>query len=342
LMQEFSKYWERIEVICPGSDIKKNELFGNVNLYGVRQSVKDIIYLAEEIYQQTKYQVMTVHDYPPFRHSKAAKLINQHLGVPYIIEIHHIVGYPKKADFKEWLLKIYSEIFLKSVTKPAKAIRVVNKNQVPKFLEIAGIPKEKVVYLPSFYLDKTVFYPQNVEKKYDLLFVGRLEKNKGLDLLLEIFSLYKKENLNFKAAIVGEGSMRKGCELRIANNYEYTNNVEFLGWLPDSQSLAKVYNQSKILLITSYNEGGPRVGLEAMACGLPVISTKVGVMVDLIINGHNGYLVDWSAAEFIEKIKRLEDLKIYQQLASRTVETVKSFDYQLMIKNYADYLRQFV
>ena len=338
LLQEFSKYWERIDIICPGSEVNKGQAFNKVNLYGVQNSVQSIFKKAKEIYQQSKFEVMTVHDYPPFKHSKAAKLINQHLGVPYMVELHHIVGYPKKADVKEWLLKIYSEIFLKSVTKSAKAIRVVNKNQVPKFLQIAGIPKEKIVYLPSFYIDREVFCPQELEKKYDLLFVGRLAKNKGLDLLTEVLVKLKKDLPEFKMAVVGRGKSEV-----VSSKSVITENVEFLGWLPDSQSLAKVYNQSKILLITSYNEGGPRVGLEAMACGLPVISTKVGIMVDLITNGHNGYLADWSADEFVGSIKKLladEDLR--QKIGQEAQQAVKQFDYSKMIKDYAEGVKKLI
>ena len=339
LLKEFSKLWVRIDIICPGIKVKGKVYFNNVHLHGTDSSVKAIFKKAKKVYQANQFQVMTVHDYPPFKHSKAAKLIHQEFNVPYLIEIHHIIGYPKVGELKEKLLRIYSKWFLKRATKSAKAIRVVNKDQVPKFLVKAGVDQNKIKYLPSFYLDHQIFSPQNLEKKYDLLFVGRLAKNKGLDLLLEIAVELKKEIPNFKLAITGEGKMKKELGARY-KELGLENNIEMLSWLQDAQALAKVYNQSKILLITSYNEGGPRVGLEAMACGTPVISTKVGIMQDVIVNGENGYLVDWDKQDFIEKILKLfKEQDLFSQSAQKSVS---EFDYSKMIRDYAEFLKQLV
>ena len=63
----------------------------------------------------------------------------------------------------------------------ARAVRVVNLTQVSEFLIKAGVPKEKILYIPSLYIDLDIFKPMNLPKEYDLIFIGRLEKNKGLD-----------------------------------------------------------------------------------------------------------------------------------------------------------------
>ncbi|MBU1036980.1 glycosyltransferase [Patescibacteria group bacterium] len=343
-LKEFSRYWERIDIICPKAATEDQELefFNNVYLHGTINSSKSIFKQAKKIYQNSAFQIVVSHDYPPFRHSQAAQKIQRVCQVPYFLEVHHIVGYPKAADFKEWLLKIYFQLFFKKAARFAKAIRVVNQMQVPSFLEKLNIPKEKIIYLPSYYIDRDIYFPQNLNKKYDLLFVGRLVKNKGIDLLIKVLLKLKKDLPNFKMAIIGEGHLKKDLEFKI-NQSIIKENVELLGWLPDNEALATAYNQAKILLVTSYNEGGPRVGLEAMACGTPVISTKVGVNVDLIKNGENGYLVNWSANDFVNKIKIiLNDQKISQKISQQGIKVVQNFDYHQMIENYTQALQKLV
>lgn len=343
LLQEFSRYWGRIDVICKKSDgLKQFQIFNNIYVYGGSFSKREIVEKATEIYQHSQFNLITAHDYPPFKHSRAAAQISKKFKIPYLIEIHHIVGYPQAADLKEFLLKNYYKIFFKNITKEAKAVRVVNQRQVPEFLINLGVPKEKIIYLPSFYIDQRIFYPRNLEKKYDLLFVGRLVNNKGLDLLIKVLKLLKKDLLNFKIAIVGKGPKEDWLKLKIKDE-ELINNIEFLDWVGNNQELASIYNQAKILLITSDNEGGPRVGLEAMACGIPVISTKVGIMIDLIKNDENGYLVDWTAEEFVTQIKTiLNDSELSRKLSENARQTAQVFSYNKLIKDYATTLQKLI
>jgi len=337
LLQEFSKYWNRIDVICPSKNFKNlhKNFFNNVNAYDCGRNLQAIIKKAEDIHQQSKFSLMTVHDYPPFLHSRAAQVIKERLKIPFILEIHHIVGYPKVADLKELFLKIYFKVFFKKFIKDALAIRVVNQHQVPYFLKNLGVPEEKIIYIPSFYINHEVFKPQPMDKIYDLLFVGRLVKNKGLDLLMEICQKLKKELPNYRMAIVGEGPIEDNLKSKI-NQAGLTNNVEFLGWLEDSEQLAKIYNQAKILLITSDNEGGPRVGLEALACGTPIISTRVGIMIDLIKEQGTGFLAEWSVEDFIDKIKLiLNQPELFNRFFGKCHQVTESFEYHKLIRDYA-------
>lgn len=341
LLEEFSKYWDRVDVICDsGGENLKQKYFNNVYLHGGTKKTSDLVQIAKKLYQTVKFDFITVPGYPPFRHARAAAKLNQELGVPYTIEVHHVVGYPKAADLKELLFKLYFQFAFKNISQRAKAIRVVNQKQVPEFLFKCGIDNNRLIYLSSFYLDLKTFYPQNLEKKYDFVFVGRLAKNKGLKLFLKILIKYQQEQPNFKAAIIGLGPKEVWLKSMIEKN-GLVNNVQFLGWLKDNQALAEVYNQAKILLITSTNEGGPRVAVEAMACGTPVISTPVGAMIDLIKGGQNGYLVDWSCDDFLEKIKII--LNNYSNFNPQKISaTVRDFDYQETIKKYAEKLRGFL
>ncbi len=116
----------------------------------------------------------------------------------------------------------------------------------------------------------------------------------------------------------------------------------FAGWLPATEDLARIYNQSKILIMPSYNEGGPRVTLEAMACKTPIITTRVGAMVDVIEDPStssgqgNGLLIDWDAKDSAEKILMLlKDENLYKKIAENGYKTVQQFERKKAIENYA-------
>ena len=93
---------------------------------------------------------MTVHEYPPFYNGIGARLLWQKIKAPYLLEVHHIPGFPRAANLKEWLYKCLTGIFIKLDSAKAKAVRVVNKKQVPNFLARVGIPESKIIYHFNF------------------------------------------------------------------------------------------------------------------------------------------------------------------------------------------------
>lgn len=359
-LEEFSKYWERIDIIAPKNTKHRTQstehkaqteiLFGNVYIHISPWPLvfHPFWFLKKglEIYKEQKFDLMTVHDFPPFYNGIGARLLWQKIKVPYILEFHHISGYPKAANLKE---KIYAnqlvwKLYWKIFGSKAKAVRVVNQNQTPEFLINAGVPENKISYIPSAYIDLEIFKPMNLEKEYDLIFVGRLEKNKGINLLLEalleIKKLRNREMDNISLLVVGEGPLREGLLRYCANSLK--DNVVFYGWAKDSQEVAKLLNQSKVLVMPSYNEGGPRVVLEAMACGVPVLATNVGLMPDLA-NKNAVKITDWNAEDIANKAKELFENEYERKILSQTgIEIAKQFEKKEVVKNYADRLKEFV
>ncbi|MFZ5559805.1 MAG: glycosyltransferase family 4 protein, partial [Patescibacteria group bacterium] len=267
---------------------------------------------------------------------------NLYLEIPYILEVMHITGYPRAGSFKEWFYKILARLFIKYFAKKARAVRVINQNQVPEFLKQSGVDEKKIKYIPAFYIDLEIFKPQNLEKKYDLVFSGRLVKNKGIDLLLKATKKLKSQTPNFKFIIIGDGPLKPKIEKYIAKN-RLQDNVEFAGWLPSIEDVARIYNQSKIFVMPSFNEGGPRVCLEAMACKLPVITTRVGAMIDVIKDPSrssgqaNGIFIDWDNDDITEKIlDLLKDENLRRRIAENGYNTVQQFERKKAIKNYAE------
>ena len=339
MLEEFSRHWDRIDIICPRTKQKVFNVHKNVYIHVSNKSLIlhpfFILKKGKEIHKEQKFDLFTIHSYPPFYNDLGGCWLWKKIKTPYVLEIMHIAGYPKAGDFKEKFYKILTKYFTKFFAKKALAVRVINQKQTPGFLKKSGIPAKKMKYIPAFYIDLEIFKPQEAKKKYDLVFSGRLVKNKGIFLLLEAIKSIKRQVSSVKLVIVGSGPLKDKIEWFIKKN-KLENNVFFSGWLPRVEDVAKIYNQSKIFVMPSLNEGGPRVTLEAMACKVPVITTKVGVMLDVIKDGENGMFIDWSSKDIVEKIlASLNDARLRKKIAENGYKTVQQFERKKAIKNYA-------
>lgn len=355
-LEEFRKYWERIDIICPrsrgqamrltGASAEKAEvkIFENVFIHPSPWPLFCqplwILKKGRQIHRESRPDLMTVHEYPPFYNGIGARLLWSKIRVPYILEIHHIPGYPRAASLKESLYQWFAKAFIKFDASKARAVRVVNQRQVPEFLTDAGVPVSKIAYIPSAYIDLEVFRPMpEIKKKFDLVFAARLEKNKGIRLLLEAIRNIKLQNPIIKLLIIGNGPLKDEI-LRHIREYKLENNVFLSGWLETLGDVAGAYNSARIFVNPSFNEGGPRVVLEAMACGLPIISTRVGLVPDIVKDGENGLLADWNPAEIAEKILLLLSSREPQRTFSLAgIELIKQFERKSAIKGYAEKLQ---
>jgi len=124
-------------------------------------------------------------------------------------------------------------------------------------------------------------------KKALLLAVGRLHKQKGYPYLLESINLLKNQGHPVELAIVGTGEMLPHLEQQV-KKLDLEDCVRFLGVRDDVPRLMAI---ADVFVLSSLWEGLPGVVLEAMASGLPVVSTSVGGAVELVVDGETGFLV---------------------------------------------------
>lgn len=137
------------------------------------------------------------------------------------------------------------------------------------------------------------------EKKYDILFVGRLEYVKGADILINAVKIYRdRKHRLLKVAIVGDGSKKKAL-LRMARESGLENDVIFLGVRED---VAQLMWQSRVFVLPSRWEGLPIAILEAMANKTPVITAPVGGTIELIENYRTGLFFEPENAESLSEM----------------------------------------
>ena len=129
--------------------------------------------------------------------------------------------------------------------------------------------------------------PEN-DRPLRLIFVGRLEKVKGLDTLLTAMEILKAEEI--RLTIVGDGSLNSWLEAELAGR-GLTDRIDLAGPVPFGSRLFDLYRSADVMVLPSYSEGLPLVLVEAMANSLPVVATAVGGIPEIVEHEKNGLLV---------------------------------------------------
>lgn len=133
-----------------------------------------------------------------------------------------------------------------------------------------------------------------------LVFVGSIIQRKGVDILTKAFITAAQRDNDLCLIVVGARNKQENPSLDedfVSNLHKeleengVSNKVTFLGLIQNRDQLADLYRLSDIFVFPSRNEGLPNVVLEAMACGLPVIVSRLPVLENVIANGENGFFV---------------------------------------------------
>lgn len=342
-----ASHWDRIDVLTPGhADAQPTTLFDNVYVHPSPRSRfaqrRFIVGMVRELAGQRHYALAISHDHGVFSNGFAAMEIRSRLGIPYVSEIHHVPGHPRAGSMKESAQKWIARYYVRRARHRATVFRAVNNVQMPSLLRQWGVPTDKILVLPSVYLDFDVFQPAagTVEPSWDVMFCGRLDSNKGLDLLAGAAAIVARALPEIRFLVVGDGPRAEALKSDLQQR-GLSERFEIRPWVDSPSDLADCYRRSRLLLCASYSEGGPRVCLEAMACGTPVVSTAVGIMPELLDDGLTGRLVDWQPADIATALlEMLNDPAAGARMARLAQAAVQPFERRTTLDNYAQaYLR---
>jgi glycosyltransferase involved in cell wall biosynthesis len=338
----FHRFWDGIDIICPPLSDPPAALrvFGNVTFHPLpRRRVPFALQVLREgsrLCRERRPDLIAVHSYGFQRLAIGGLLLARRTKVPLAVEVHHIEGHPRPSGLIDRLRKVAQLRFLRIASKRATAFRVVNQAELVPLLRSLGIPDDRILILYSVYLDRSVFRPDpSARKVYDMIFVGRLASNKGLPTLLDAFELIRARRPEASFLIVGQGPAEEWLRLEV--DRRGLGGVRHVRWVDQPADLARLYRQSRVVVCASTAEGGPRVVIEGMACGLPAVSTPVGVMSEVIRDGVNGYLTSsWSAQELaLGVLSLLEDGELYARCATAATQVGERFDRSKTLRAYA-------
>ncbi|EMF0143576.1 glycosyltransferase [Enterococcus hirae] len=186
---------------------------------------------------------------------------------------------------------------------------------------------------PSAGIDLRLFNDQSKsvsqERPFTIGYVSRIDKEKGWDLLLYAFQQLLKENQRLRLIMVGDGAQNEEAialikQLKLEDHVEKTNCLS-------QQELVKIYSSLDVFVFPSTRAGESLglVGLEAIACGTPVIGSELGGIKTYLEDGENGFLFKpGDQAELVVAINKYQALPIEtkQQFSKNAVATAKKYD----------------
>jgi len=191
--------------------------------------------------------------------------------VPYIISLRgsDVPGF--NVRFQAHYI-ILTPLF-RQIWKKSKAV-IANSNGLCE-LALQSAPKQQIEIIPNG-IDTNEFSPSTNKNNdtFNVLCVSRLIERKGIHFLLDAWKKLIEKNQNSKLFIVGEGDM-KTVLLEKSEKLGITNSVNFTGRLVHEKTI-DMYKKADVFVLPSMNEGMSNTILEAMACGLPIVSTGVG------------------------------------------------------------------
>ena len=217
-----------------------------------------------------------------------------------------------------WMLATFNR--LDAVTAPSKTAADLLRAhglRVPVYPVSGGIDLER--FYPDPHVDRKacrVRYGLATERKV-FLFVGRVDEEKRLDVVLRALSRLNREDIQF--CVAGHGAALEKLK-RMANDLDLGQRVHFTGFIP-SPDLPCLINSCDIFMMPSEAELLSLASLEAMACGLPMVAANAVALPELVTNGKNGYLFlpgdDVDAYRCMEKLADHPELWTEMGAASR-------------------------
>lgn len=244
------------------------------------------------------------------------------------------------APLVNWLTYYPVEKYLARKTDVLITINKEDYNRAKKFK--AG----KVVYVSGVGIDLSKFKSKPYirgqkrqelgfkEDDFLLLSVGELIERKNHRVVLEALAKLKKEPIydHLYYLICGIGVLEDELK-KLADDLGISDHVKFLGYRRD---ISDICNAVDVFVFMSYQEGLPVALMEAMACGLPVICSKIRGNTDLVDDGDNGVFVVNNPDDVAMKIKKLGSIDQFRRtLADSAENSIKKFDLNEVEKQMA-------
>lgn len=295
---------------------------GRLSLSCGFKSYFQIVSTIKKLHKNENFDVIHGHSGFPW-----VALIPEYLGIRERVPSAHTLGCPIKDGFGH---RMISKLCLSKLD-----LTITLSDNVRNSLKNI-IPEHRIKVIPPL-IDLSRFSSQNFKEKSGsphLLYVGNLSKTKGLHILLEALKIAKKDFPNIKLSLGLDMPLDefKSRNLEIKEKLialDLTENVIPLGII---KNLPEVMARSDMLVAPFTSTYGPvdypLSILEAMASGLPVITTNVGGIPEIVKHGENGLLVEPNnpseLAESINFLLRNEEKK--KRLGKKGAEFVKDLD----------------
>ncbi|MEL5898975.1 glycosyltransferase [Clostridium sporogenes] len=233
--------------------------------------------------------------------------------ISIVSHIHGNFGNTNRNFSKSLLYRLFLSKFSKVI--------VVSESIVNEYM-FSNKLKQKCVVLYNIIDIQMVLEKMKMDNKeydFDCIFLGRLTYAKNPERLISITKHVVKKYPNIKLGIIGDGELRNVIQNQIIKE-DMENNIKMMGFMENPY---KILSQCKLVIMCSRYEGTPMAILEAMALGIPIVSTPVDGLKNIIENGVQGFLDDndLGLAEYICNI--LLNYKLHKRMSQNAKEKAK-------------------
>ncbi len=349
---EYAKYLANMYIVVKTSKsikrkaikIKDNLLIYPTSSLNRYFFLYDAYNLAAKICKKNKISLIITQD--PFITGLIGWFLKKKYNIPLNIQIHGDM-----VDNKYFIRESVFNIFLNQLAKlllgKADTIRIGTSYGKKKLVKL-GIPDKKIWHIPTF-VNFDLFLQNNgqdVRRQYLgnkferlVLYVGRLAKQKNLEILVQAIPPVIKEYPKVLFLVIGTGPEERRIKNFVSNS-EIEDNVCFIDSIPYDK-IPNFFSACDLFVITSVYEGTCMVLLEAAASGKPTISTSHAGAYDAIEDGKTGFILNFKDAKNIaQKITYLlKNPQIAQEMGKKGQRFIlEYFDKDKILK---DYLRMF-
>jgi|688.fasta_scaffold06814_3 glycosyltransferase involved in cell wall biosynthesis len=231
---------------------------------------------------------------------------------PILVNFHGLEMFQSPASFGE-RLKSY---LLKSPVKwnlNQADYCISYGGKITSLLNRIGIPQSKILVIPGAVSDNTLLDKRKLPVNSKFLFVGRYERRKGIEELMQVVASMPELEISFVGSIPPSKKINRA-------------NIHYYGEVKEVNALNKILDEHTFIIAPSHSEGMPNVLLEGMSRGLIPIATRVGAVEELIDNT-NGFLIEPKSVDAISKSIQAA-LELGQdevlQLSTQSIHKIKS------------------
>ncbi|MCR1900086.1 glycosyltransferase [Irregularibacter muris] len=265
---------------------------------------------------------------------------------PIILNAHGSDVIPIKT------LSKYLQVFTKVIIKQSDLIVVPSEFFKEVVMDKFSVGKEKIYISPSSGIDVELFHEKDimlpnidVENKFIIGYVSRIDEGKGWDTYLQaLYTLKKKQGIDFGSLVIGDGSQREDFLAKI-EELGLQDKVLYLG-RKSHEELADYYSMMDIFIFpTRRLESLGLVGVEAMACGTPVIGSNIGGLKGYIKDSDNGYLFEANnPIELYNKILQYYELNAHKkaEMKKNAKDTAQNYRSDIVVNKLYEKIYSFI
>ncbi len=321
------KWWEGSDIIEKDGMVlhgvcKKMELYVNG-----RRSISEAIIFSIKLVPhliKEKFDIIDVTSFPFFS-CFSTKIVSVWKKTPMVITWHEVWGdywykYIGKLGF---LGKTIEYLASRLVSKSIAVSKMTENNLV-----LLGVDKKDISIIRNGVDLKRIKSIKPSDSKCDIIFVGRLIKEKNVDILIDAICIVNKNFPSVQCHIIGNGP-EKETLVGLIITYGLLGKVRFFDFMEYDEVIARI-KSSKILILPSSREGFGMVVIEAFACGVPVITVKEERnAASELIGKETGFVIDLEVSQLSNAINILLNMtdENRQKMSQSAIDTSLTYDW---------------